>query len=352
MESRYHGGRAPDNCLDFSSPMNPLGPPEALVNAINDVIKDRIYTRYPDYEYKKLRECIADFYDLRAEMLIPLNGAAEALQLILPILRPKALVAIEPTFGDHKLQAEALGLPLISISYKRLSSSFALDIISYSSKIREFEDKILLYMSNPNNPTGCLANKKQIEELLECLPSNSYVILDEAFMDFTGNSESFLWNCPDNVIVLRSLTKILAIPGMRIGFIYTNNVEILDLINKFRQAWNVNAVIAESLSKLDKKALRDYIDHSIEIVNTERNFLVKELRKCDLKVYESQAPFLLIEHSVKHPEIMKKLISLGIYVRDASTFPYLTEHHSRVSVRLRSENARLVEAFKKLLKGS
>ncbi len=207
----------------------------------------------------------------------------------------------------------------------------------------------MLYLSNPNNPTGCLVNKGQMEEIVDNLPPNSFIILDEAFMDFARNSESFLNSGINNILVIRSLTKILAIPGLRIGFLHTNNDKILSLVDKIRQPWNVNIVAAEALSRLDKKILYDYIEKSIKLIETERMFLISELRRIGLEVYNSQAPFLLLRHPIEHPDMMEKLISYGVYVRDASSFAYLTKYHSRVSIRLREDNIKLITAFKNSL---
>jgi len=202
----------------------------------------------------------------------------------------------------------------------------------------------------PVAPRGALAPRRVLEGLLACSSETSMVVVDEAFMDFTSGEESLLGSEYENVLVLRSFTKIYSIQGLRAGFLYTGSRRLARLVDSFRQPWNVNSLAAEVVVRiLEWEGLEGYIRRSVETVAVEREFLAERLKRLGLKVYDSQAPFMLVEHKVRHPELNERLLARGFYVRDASTFEYLTPHHSRISVKLRNENEKLVEVLAEVL---
>ena len=347
---RYHGGRVSPQVVDFSSPSNPLGPPPVVDEILLDSVRDRGYTRYPDYEYKVFREAVAELYNVDPGSLVPLNGSAEALQLLIPVLKPEVMVSLEPTFGDHGIQSYSAKIPLVTIPYVVKGSRYEVDPSVYCNLPGEFKAHSLVLLSNPNNPTGALTPKRVLEELLSCSKDNTVIVVDEAFSDFTGNRESLLGLDDDRVIVLRSFTKIFSIQGLRVGFLYTGSRRMARLLDSFRQPWNVNSLAVEVTVKLLKwDGLRDYLRATLEVVEVERLFLEEHLKRLGFEVYESKAPFLLIRHSMPHPYFNKELLENGLFVRDASTFLYLTPYHSRVSVRLRGDNTRLLEVLEKLV---
>jgi threonine-phosphate decarboxylase len=347
---RYHGGRVSPQVIDFSSPSNPLGPPPIVDEILLDSVRSRVYTRYPDYEYKMFREAVAELYNVDPASLVPLNGSAEALQLLIPVLKPRVMVSLEPTFGDHRVQARSAGLPLVTIPYIVKGSRFEVDPNVYCNLPSEFRTRSLILLSNPNNPTGALTPRRVLEELLSCSKDNTVLVVDEAFSDFTGNRESLLGLGDDRVIVLRSFTKIFSIQGLRVGFLYAGSRRMARLLDGFRQPWNVNSLAVEVTVKLlEWDGLGEYLRATLEVVEVERLFLEGNLKRLGFEVYESKAPFLLVRHGVPHPHFNNELLENGLFVRDASTFPYLTPYHSRVSVRLRGDNIRLLEVLEKLV---
>lgn len=342
---RTHGGKAPKGVVDYSCPVNPLGPPAPASKVLREIVDSEAYVNYPDYEYRELREVLGEHYGLDSDRIIPLNGSAEALQLLIPVVKPKALLVVEPTFGDHKLQSKASNIRLVTVPYVLKGSCYTLDPEAYCSVAESIKVKFIALISNPNNPTGALINRSLLKKLVEC-SSESIVLVDEAFADFTGNVESLLWSDYDNVVISRSLTKMFALQGLRVGFLYTSNKKLAFRLNAFRQPWNVN-VLAEKVTVAILKwdGLKEYLEDTKRIIKSERDFLSEELKKFGLEVYDSRTPFILIRHRIPHPEFNERLLKLGFYVRDASTFTYLTRYHSRISVRLREDNIRFLEAL-------
>jgi len=355
MIVRIHGGRTPPGItLDFSTPINPLGAPEAIHKLVEEAVKLRIYTKYPDYEYQELRQAIASFYSIDEDRVIPLNGAAEGISLAIACLKPNVLVVFEPTFGDYRLEAHALGIPVISISYVERVDEYELNIYGAEELGKVVRNrKALVLLSNPNNPTGCYSELRLLKHLAEIL-ENSVVLIDEAFIELCNECESVLSLAKDyeNVAILRSLTKTFSVPGLRIGFLYLGNEKVYEVLEACRQPWNINSLTSFVFSKaLTEYAsqLRKFVEDSRRVIAEERSFLVKSFRELGIKVYRSRAPFILVRHKrFTSRQVNEALTRFGIVVRDASTFTYLTPYHARVSVRLREDNRRLVETYKVL----
>jgi threonine-phosphate decarboxylase len=322
---RFHGGKPPKGFLDFSTPINPLGPPNIVKELIYEAIKNDVHSLYPDYSYRTLREAIANFYNIESDYVIPLNGAAEALYMIIAVERPSIFVVFEPTFGDYKQLLYSLNIHYISIQYLEIFDRyyFPIDIAKQLSKT--LNSKCIAMLSNPNNPLGTQTPRYIIEELVQ-MYRDCLVVIDEAFMDLSKKYESAieLTNDYRNLIVIKSLTKTFAVPGLRIGFLYTLNRNILYALESFRQPWNINSIAEYVFSR----ALNEYKDDLWRYIEYSRN---------------------VIEFYIDVNHIQKALEEFKIYIRNASTYTYLTKFHGRVSIRLRDDNEKLVNALKQLL---
>ncbi|MEM1961326.1 MAG: histidinol-phosphate transaminase [Sulfolobales archaeon] len=356
---RKHGGRVPEGRLDFSAPLNPLGPPEVIKRLILEEVSKGAYGRYPDYEYNRLREAISEFYDIEADQVVPLNGASEALYLLVLALSPDALVVFEPTFGDHRCLSEALGLRTASVLYFESGLSYELPTSVLRGVSASSGEGALVLLSNPNNPTGAILSVKKLEEVLE-LFENSVVVVDEAYLELCYSCDTAgalrLAKNYENLVVLRSLTKTYAVPGLRIGFLYTSNTKLASVIENLRPPWNVNSIAERVFSTALREyagELRSFISLSRDVIKFEGEYLSDRLRSLGLTVYTSSVPYVLVRHeNITTSEVMKVLTQVGIYIRDASTYPGLTPYHARISVRLRDENDVLISAYREVLQSA
>jgi len=349
---RVHGGRAPPGFHDFSTPLNPLGTPEFVEELISEAVKLKVYRSYPDYEYRELREAIASFYGFSPESVIPLNGAAEALYLAVLTFRPRIAVAIEPTFGDHSALFRATNIPEVSVILRELEDSFALPVDALSV-LEKLPEESLLILSNPNNPTGLLLRRSDVLKLAERF--RGVVIVDEAFIELSDNpSESVLRDAEasGNLVVVRSLTKTLAVPGLRIGFVVAPR-KLAELLEAVRQPWNMNAIAAYVASRLLKEyssELSKFLDRSRSVVISERGYLSEAMRALGIRVYSSAAPYILARlPKTRLYELSGCLTEHRVVLRDASSFKSLTPYHFRASVKLREENEILIEALRRCL---
>lgn len=352
MSLRKHGGGAPAGTIDFSAPRNPLGASRIALKMLRESMEAS--TRYPDPEYRELRTAIASYYDIGSAETMILNGAAEALTLLLAAFRPRNLIVLEPTFGDHWMTAEGLGIKVVPILYSKSSEEFTLDPHVYLELPAARKAGSMLLLSNPNNPTGHLASRKLLVQILEGIPSTSVIVVDEAFMELSDPSQSLLGVCDERLVVLRSFTKTLALPGLRVGFLHTCNDELLRKLDAVRQPWNVNAIAERMIVHMLNEHPREYfeyVDEAMRMTDLERGFLTEALEELNLTVYRSRAPFILVHHEISHPKLQGVLVKYGVYVRDASSFYSLDAHYSRISVLTREDNRKLVETFKRATEG-
>ncbi len=353
---RYHGGSGKikqKGVLDFSINTNPLGVPLELENAITECCVKENYASYPDYDYIELKKAIAYFYNnISYQNIIPCNGAAEALNLAIISLRPRTLVVVSPSYGDndYDLLCRGLGIKCVHYLMDDVGDRFTLDTSRLAEKVKGYMKPIIV-LNNPNNPTGTITPVSELEELARRLRGKAYILVDEAYAELSSSYTGLLGRyLEDNIIVVRTFTKVFSIPGLRVGFLYSESKRVLEKVDNIRQPWNVNSVAECSLKKAlieNKESLWRYIKGSQAFISLERVSLTDKLRALGYRVYESHANFLLLEHEwIDSLELYNMLLrSKRILVRPAHTFYGLTRYHTRVSVRRKWENELLVKAL-------
>ena len=283
--------------------------------------------------------------------IIPLNGAAEALYMIIGVERPSTAIIFEPTFGDHKPLFHTLSINYVAVQYTELFDRYVLplDNIYY---IPIPKSSCILLFSNPNNPLGTCISIRDVEEILQ-MYRDCIVVVDEAFMDLSNNCNSAFELAEDyrNLVILRSLTKTFAVPGLRIGFLYTMNRDVLNRLEAFRQPWNVNNIAAHVFSRAlteYRNDLRGFIEYSKEVVVSERQYLEHSLYSLGIHLYKSHAPYILVRFHRDVEHVQGALEKFKIWIRDASSFQTLTKFHGRISVRLRNDNEKLITALRNI----
>ena len=348
---RFHGGSfwVKRKVVDFSVNINPLGIPTQLEEAINECCTRDVYSIYPDYNYTELKNAIAYFYDIESKNIIPCNGASEALNLSIMALKPQTLIIVAPSYGDYELLCRGLNIKCVYEVMTEQEDDFKIDFDKLLTTAKNSRNPVII-LTNPNNPTGVVIPEKLLKDLARELRGKAWIIVDEAYSELS-NYQGLLGDAThDNIIVVRSFTKIFGIPGLRIGFIYTIVRELLDVIDALRPTWNINTIAECAL----KKALMEYkgelwkfIERSQKYVESERNYLLRSLLRTRYKVYKSQTNFLLLKHPwIDAVSLRNHLLEkYNILVRPAHTFRGLTIYHTRVSIRSRRENELLVKAL-------
>ncbi|MEE8168681.1 MAG: histidinol-phosphate transaminase [Candidatus Hydrothermarchaeales archaeon] len=347
LQKRVHGGDVWDYfpVIDFSSNVNPLGPPKSAVEAIKKELWRIGY--YPDPDGKEMKAVLSRHLGLEPENITLGNGSTELIKNFCEAFLRKEdeVLILEPTFSEYGLWSEAEGA-IIKRVYGGKERDFEV-----SHKDIEFGDNTrAVFLCNPNNPTG--KTIKGLDAIMkEALERGILLFLDEAYIEFTDleSASSKIRGYP-NLFVLRSMTKFYSLPGLRIGYGVADE-ELIAKMEGVRVPWNVNALAQVALLKLLQDD--DFARKSREFIRMERDLLYDELSRLELKVYCSEANFLLfnLRHfEVTAAELRKKLIDKGILIRDCASFHGLDEYHARISVRSREENFILLGELKKVLK--
>ena len=376
-------GLEPGRLLDFSANINPLGYPPALPKALREGLPSILH--YPDINCTDLRRAIAQKTRHKEEDILIGNGSTELMYLIPRAFRPQGGVVFEPTYSEY-----SRALRLAGASIEKLVSaedtSFRPDLKSVSSRtgvlsclrqspeddpgatsrpasggIRRGEQYAptggqsqMVFLCNPNNPTGNLVEKGEILFLAEGLPQ-SLIVVDEAFMDFVDEPHKYTV-LPEagrvkNIIVLRSMTKFFGYPGLRLGYMVAHP-EVISRVEGHKEPWTVNALaqLAGEVALGDE----DFIFRSREYVASEKLFLHRELSGLEgINPIPPTVNFITSKITLEgltSAGLKETLIRKGLLIRDCSNFIGLNNKYFRVAVRRREENLLLLQALGAILK--
>ena len=336
-------GCRPEEILDFSASINPLGPPCALRSTVARTLDSVIH--YPDPECAEFVRVAASQAGVSPKQIIAGNGSTELLYATAKaIKRPRAVIPV-PSYSDY---VDAVQLACKDVELMRLdeSSEFALDWEALGSRLRGDE---LVILGRPNNPTGVAFDADEFYQFAEERP-DAVIVVDEAFADFADDLEPVTSGLPENVIVLRSLTKFYAIPGLRLGYAVAPPRWTSSLREQL-PPWSVNT-LAQAVGSA---ALQDsdFAQETRQVVLRAREQLHDDLGAiAGLNVFPSCANFLLVElqrSDLDSTAIASRLLTERIALRDCSSFAGLDSRFFRVAVRRPEENARLVDALHGIL---
>jgi len=330
--------------IDFSASINPLGPPKASIKAIEDGI--RLIPPYPDPYAFELREALSAFHAIPADNILPANGSTELIYLIPRFLKPGRALIVEPAFSEYR---SALALSDIRAESFVLSKvdGFGLDLGRLGRKLAQGFSA--LYIANPANPTGVLYPEEEVLKVIDMAGrSGATVVLDEAFIDFSGGSVAKEAVKTENAIVLRSLTKFYSIAGLRLGYAIANR-KITAGLSRLMPPWSVNTLA----SMAGAAALSDdaYRERTAAWLSEEKEFLSRAIASIKgLEPYPSSANYIMVRigSRVSAKELAAALFKKGLLIRDLGAFMGLGPELFRVAVLSREANRSLIEALREV----
>jgi L-threonine-O-3-phosphate decarboxylase len=331
--------KAPEMIADFSVNINPAGPPLNVGRALLS-INDKIYSDYPEIYADTALRSLAKAHSLSVESVIVGNGSTELFSMIIQTLKPNKIAWIAPSYSGYSEICAAHGVPASPAFCTQPEDNFKINIRQLAGS-----DADMFFLCSPNNPTGAVIGKKNIlrfaAERKHCV-----FVVDESFIDFMPDAEDetlFSKKLPDNIIVVKSLTKFFSIAGVRLGMLYASASTVAK-IAKARLPWSVNA-IAQKIAPLlysDKKYIADTRQNICEL----RKSLSADLAKIPaLKVYPSHANFLLCElrkGKMSVDKLQSELLKLGILIRSCSNWQGLSSNFFRLAVLDRDSNNLLI----------
>lgn len=344
-EASRKTGLSAQELIDFSSSINPAGLPPKSASAVKNAL--RYASIYPDPGALELKDALASYHAISPLEILPGNGSTEFIYLIPRIFKPERALIVEPAFSEYRRSLKVAGCRIESFILKD-KDGFSLPDTETLMKAVKKKDADIVYIGNPSNPVGALAQKNALIELaLYCRRRGTVLVVDEAFADF-AESESLKNEVRrlSNLVVLRSMTKFFSMAGLRLGYLVASG-QVIKRFSELIPPWSVNTLA----SAAGIEALKDtaYMDKTYRWFKKEKGFLFRALSGIEgLKVYPTSANFFMIRisrRSVSAVSLKERLLKKGILIRELSGFRGLGPRYFRVAVKRRSENELLVKAL-------
>lgn len=339
-----HGGDIYRNkvTLDYSVNTNPLGVCEEVKKALLSSMEE--VEHYPDYYCEELKEALAEYHQLKPEQILCGNGASEIITAVCRYVQPKKVLLPVPGFSGYEKALKAVGAGICYVLSQADSEFAATETIIKA--IRE-QKPDMLFLTNPNNPTGQLLSKKSVDKIVAaCDKAQTFLVVDECFIELTMyRDESLLYRgIPKNALVLRAFTKSYAIPGVRLGYAVVANKELRDGVEEQLSEWSVSIPAQKAgLVALQEEA---YLERARLVIAQERERLRKELKELGLQVFPSSANYILIYDPAEDDSLYRFLLRWGILIRDCSDYYGLSQGYYRIAVKMPEENDQLLSRIK------
>ena len=330
------------NIIKLASNENPFGFPDSAKQAIQRQLND--LTRYPDSNGFELKAAITKKFDLKPSQITLGNGSNDLLELVAHTFAGEQdeIIFSQYAFIVYPLVTGAIN----AVAREVPAKNWGHDLNGFLAAINDKTK--LIYMANPNNPTGNFLSEAEIDTFLAKVRSNIIVVLDEAYTEFTAEQErvdsfALLKKYP-NLVVTRSLSKAYGLAGLRIGYA-VSNPEIADLFNRVRQPFNCNSLaLAAAVAVMNDDA---FVEKVAENNRVELNRYEAFCAKYGLAYIPSKGNFITIDFKRPAAPIYDALLREGVIVRPIAG--YGMPHHLRISIGLPEENERLFNALIKVL---
>ena len=347
----YKGGESKlsgiDTIFKLSSNENPFGPSKLVIESYNEAIND--ITVYPDPSNNELIKKLSDFYSLNFERIVCGCGSDELLHLLARAYlsgNDEAIVS-ENCFAVYPLAIKASGARVVrarEINFKTQINSI-LDLVNNATK--------MVFLANPNNPTGSIISYEDILELQKKLPSNILLVLDEAYAEYVkGENYKNYFDLVDNnhnVVVTRTFSKVYGLAGLRVGWAYCPP-KVVEILNRLRIPFSVNS----SAQRVAIAALDDQ-NHVTKSVRHNALWLSKmeeELKSLGFSVFPSNCNFLLIEVNsdlgFNANDVYEFLCSEGIIVRQMNE--YNLPNYLRITIGTEKANKLIISSLREFMK--
>jgi len=331
-------GLSADAIIDLSTSVNPLPLPKNLKRVLIKSLD--LINRYPDPLSRSFKETLYEIYSIPPENIVCGNGSSELIYVFIKALSPKRVLILEPTFSEYE-RASTIG----GASIHRV---FSLDKETLLKKAVEklSETKIdLVFVCNPNNPTGWFYKKEELLPIIKAFPSTNFLI-DEAFIEFVED-ETLIKEAAelDNLIVLRSLTKFYGLSGLRFGYAVSSK-DFIKKAQTFLPPWNVN-ILAQTIAGLLIKD-PEFKEKSLRFFTREKRRFEKKLKELSVSFFPSVANYYLLK--LIEEGFFEFCLKHNILIRNCANFYGLDSRFVRISIKSKRWNNIFFEVLEKWLR--
>lgn len=339
-----HGGDIYTNqvTMDYSANINPLGLAKGVKNALLQAVEN--CSCYPDSRCSKLITELGAFHGFSEKQIICGNGAADLIYSIVLALKPNKALMPVPAFYEYE---QALKIIECEIEYIPMREELHF-ILQEDFIDRIKEDTDIIFLCNPNNPTGNLIDKDLMHRIIhKCETDGIWLVVDECFMDFVEHRKDYsvMDQCENakHLFILKAFTKLYAMPGLRLGYGVCGNMELLKSMKKVSQPWNVS--IPAQMAGIAALEEEKYVTDSLELIKREKDYLIEELQKLNYRVYGSRANYLFFH---AYPGLYAMCLEKGILIRDCSNYQGLKEGYYRIAIKRHEDNEQLIKALREV----
>ncbi|KGP83942.1 threonine-phosphate decarboxylase [Paenibacillus sp. MAEPY2] len=341
------GGNAAD-FLDFSANINPLGPPREVLEALEHGWQTVL--RYPDPGHRAFKMLLSDRLGLTPDYISVGNGAAESMALILLGLVPRRVGTVEPGFSEYSALSRQFGAEVLHVQGRE-----ELDWRAEPEDIEKLMERVdLLFLGQPNNPNGVQYPVETLHRLARKAEiTGTILVVDEAFMDFIPESQrqSLAPSLKEHpqVIIIRSMTKFYAIPGLRLGYAL-GRPELIRAMTEKQVTWSVNG-LALIAGEACLRSGENFEQETVALVSCERERLTTGLEALGCKVTRGEANFILaaLPEPWTATSMQAALGERGILIRSCAMYPGLGERHVRFAVKDAMANGCLLETMENIM---
>jgi len=331
--------------LDFSVNISPLGPPEKIIKAWNELASEM--AMYPSIDGKGIVHFYQERFGLPQESIIAGNGSTELIYLVPRALNLKRVAVVVPSFHDYIRASQLARAKIIPLRLTAETGFGPLDFERLSNGLLRSD---ALFLGNPNNPTGTTFSVDTLLQLAEDFP-DKWILVDEAFIQFLDQYQEVTLitkkRLRPNILVFHSLTKFYALPGLRLGCV-VGHPKAISPLRHFKEPWTVNRIAEKVAVRLID--CRNYDNKLRELIRGERMRVYTRIQKINgVQTSNPLANFFLAQWSATTDldDLLRSLLSKGLYVRDCRNFPGLEANYFRFAVRGPKDNDHLLSAIEK-----
>ena len=329
---------------DFSVNTKPFGLSEKVKKSIIESIDE--IKRYPDTESRELISDISEYHGIDKKYIVCGNGAADVIFRAVKAINPENALIIAPTFSEYEraLREAGSNVDIYILRYPMYITEEVINDIEYS----KYD---LIFLCNPNNPTGILLDSRNIYKIVEnCHRAGTKLFIDECFMDMTDENNSVINLCDryNDIYILKSLTKMYAMPGLRVGYAISSDVDMIEKIRNTGQPWSVNTLAGKAASAALKD--NDYRNKLINHLTAERRYMKEGLKALGFEVWDSKANYVFFRVFDKI-KLDKELERYGIMIRNCEKMYGLGQGFYRVCIGLRQDNEYLLKSMESVVSG-
>lgn len=332
------------NVVKLASNENPLGPSPRAMAVYRKA--EKLVSLYPEGESPELRKALAKHHGLEYDQILATNGSDEGIRLLCEAFLESDDEVIVSQYGfiRFRQQATIMGARLIEVPV--VDWTHDLETMGKTANLRTK----LLFVANPNNPTGTYNTQDEVERLLDVVPPTTMVVLDEAYYQYACQSPDYprdtisLLSRHPNLAILRTFSKAYGLAGLRVGYIAADS-ELIGWLDRIRMPFNLN--LPAQMAAIE--ALKDvsHVKRSVSLATDGREVLAQALRSYGFNVIDSAANFLFTRSPIPGREIFKALLKAGVIIRPLEE--YGLSHHVRITVGTASQNKALIAAVKAAL---